>query len=184
MLTLLSGTNRPGSSTRKVVRHLEGVYQALGRPHTVLDLLELPADAFTSASYAQKPAGVQPFVDKLLAATGLVVVTPEYNGGMPGALKYFIDLLPFPQSLQNRPVCFVGLGAGEWGALRPVEQLQAIFGYRYAFIYPERVFIRHCTKVIDGDGKLTDEDLVKRLRSQAEGFAQFVDALKGATAKA
>lgn len=183
MLTLLSGTNRPGSTTRKVVRHLEGVYQQLGIPFTLIDLLDLPADAFTSASYAQKPAGVLPFVDKILAATGLVVVTPEYNGGIPGNLKFFIDLLPFPQSLQQRPVCFVGLGAGEWGALRPVEQLQAIFGYRNAFIYPERVFIRHCHKVIDADGKVTDADIAKRLQAQAEGFVKFVDALKGVAAK-
>ena len=117
MLTILSGTNRPGSSTRKVARHLEGVYKELGRPFALIDLQELPADAFTSASYAQKPAGMQPFIDKILAATAILVVTPEYNGGMPGALKYFIDLMPFPQSLQNRPVCFVGLGAGlHWGA--------------------------------------------------------------------
>jgi NAD(P)H-dependent FMN reductase len=184
MLTILSGTNRPGSSTRKVVRHLEGIYREIGRPFTVLDLLDLPADAFTSASYAHKPAGVQPFIDAVLAATGLVVVTPEYNGGMPGALKYFIDLLPFPQSLQNRPVCFVGLGAGEWGALRPVEQLQAIFGYRYAFIYPERVFIRHCLKVLDAEGRLTDEDIARRLKQQAEGFVRFVDAVQGLTPRA
>ena len=156
----------------------------MGRPFALLDLHDLPADAFTSASYAQKPAGVQPFIDKMLAATALVVVTPEYNGGVPGALKYFIDLLPFPQSLQNRPVCFVGLGAGEWGALRPVEQLQAIFGYRYAHLYAERVFIRHCMKVIDAEGRITDEDIVKRLRAQAEGFLRFADALQGVTTKA
>jgi NAD(P)H-dependent FMN reductase len=183
MLTILSGTNRPGSSTRKLVRYLEGVYRDLGQPISVIDLVDLPVDAFTPAAYAQKPASVQPFIDKVLTANGLIVVTPEYNGGMPGALKYFIDLLPFPQSLQNRPVCFIGLGAGEWGALRPVEQLQGVFGYRYAFIYPERVFIRHCTRVIDAEGKITDEDLVKRLRAQAEGFIKFVASLKGVTVK-
>lgn len=178
MLTLLSGTNRPGSSTRKVVRHLENVYSELGRHFTLVDLLELPSNVFLPESYAQKPRGLQPLVEKILQATGLVVVTPEYNGGIPGVLKYFIDLLPFPASLQYRPVCFVGLGAGEWGALRPVEQLQAIFGYRNAFLFPERVFIRHCTRVIDADGAITDEDLVRRLKSQAEGFLRFMDALQ------
>lgn len=176
MLTILSGTNRPGSSTRKVVRHLEGVYQGLARPFAVVDLLELPPDAFTSASYAQKPAALQSFVDRMLASTALVVVTPEYNGGFPGALKYFIDLLPFPASLQGRPTAFVGVAAGEWGALRPVEQLQALFGYRNAYVYPERVFIRQCTRVLDADGNITDADIVKRLAAQAEKFLEFADA--------
>src|SRR5262249_24621153 len=168
-LTIISGTNRPGSNTRKVARHVEAIYAELGRPPAVIDLLELPPDAFTPASYANKPAGVQAFTDKVLNSTGLIVVTPEYNGGVPGALKYFIDLLPFPQSFQDRPVCFVGLGAGEWGALRPVEQLQMIFGYRNAFVYPGRVFIKHVNTVLDTDGKFTNEDIPKRLRAQAEG---------------
>ena len=177
-LTILSGTNRPGSNTRKVVRHLERVYAELGHPPAVIDLLELPADAFTPASYANKPAGVQAFTDKILAASGLVVVTPEYNGGMPGALKYFIDLLPFPQSFEHRPVCFVGLGAGEWGALRPVEQLQMIFGYRNAHVYPVRVFIKAVHTHLDSDGQLINEEIARRLRAQAEGFVRFVDAIQ------
>ena len=176
MLTILAGTNRPGSSTRKVVRHLEGVYRGLSRPFTVVDLLELPPDAFTSASYAQKPAALQPFIDKMVASTALLVVTPEYNGGFPGALKYFIDMLPFPASLQLRPTAFVGVAAGEWGALRSVEQLQMIFGYRNAYLYPERVFIRQCMKVLDAEGNITDPDIVKRLAAQAEGFLKFADA--------
>ena len=49
-------------------------------------------------------------------------------------------MLKFPESFEKRPVCFTGLGAGIWGALRPVEQLQAIFGYRNAYLFPERVF--------------------------------------------
>ena len=175
MLTILSGTNRPGSSTRKVVRHLEALYRSLARPFAVVDLLELPVDAFTSASYAQKPVALQPFIDRMVASTALLVVTPEYNGGFPGALKYFIDMLPFPASLQMRPTAFVGVAAGEWGALRPIEQLQAIFAYRNAYLYPERVFIRQCMKVIDADGNITDADIVKRLAAQAEGFLKFVD---------
>jgi chromate reductase, NAD(P)H dehydrogenase (quinone) len=177
-LTIISGTNRPGSNTRKVARHLEQIYAELGHPPAMIDLLELPADAFTPASYANKPAGVRAFTDKVLAASGLVVVTPEYNGSVPGALKYFIDLLPFPQSFEHRPVCFVGLGAGEWGALRPVEQLQMIFGYRNAHVYPGRVFIKAVHTVLDTDGKFVNEDIPKRLKAQAEGFIGFVNSIQ------
>lgn len=176
-ITVLSGTNRPGSNTRKVARHVEQLYAELGRPPAVIDLHELPADAFTPAAYATKPAGVLAMTDLVLASSGLVVVTPEYNGGMPGALKYFIDLLPFPKSFENRPVCFVGLGAGEWGALRPVEQLQMIFGYRNAYVFPQRVFLKQVHAMLDGEGRLTNEDAAKRLRAQAEGFVRFVDGL-------
>jgi NAD(P)H-dependent FMN reductase len=98
---------------------------------------------------------------------------------MPGVLKYFIDMLKFPESFEQRPVCFTGVAAGVWGALRPVEQLQAIFGYRNAYIYPERVFLPQINSLLDADGRLTDAALLKRLLSQAEGFAHFVERVKG-----
>lgn len=107
----------------------------------------------------------------------MVIVTPEYNGSFPGVLKYFIDMLPFPESFENWPVCFVGLAAGMWGALRSVEQLQMILGYRNAHVYPNKVFITGIGQVLK-DGELTDASLVERLSKQAVGFTEFVARLK------
>jgi NAD(P)H-dependent FMN reductase len=179
MLTLIVGTNRPGSHTRKVARNVEEIYSSLEVPLNVLDLAELPVEIFLPTAYTEKPTTFSGFADDVVSSSGLVVVTPEYNGGVPGVLKYFIDMLKFPESFEHRPVCFVGLGAGVWGALRPVEQLQAIFGYRNAFIYPERVFLPRVNNLIDSDGRITDADVVERLREQAIGFIDFVERLKG-----
>src|SRR5262245_43448115 len=174
MITLIVGTNRPGSQTRKVARHVEEIYQALRVPLHVLDLAQLPQEIFLPSSYAEKPKSFAPFADAILRSAGLHVVTPEYNGSVPGVMKYFIDMLKFPESFEQRPVCFTGLGAGIWGALRPVEQLQAIFGYRNAFVYPERVFMPKIYELLNEQGRLMDEELLGRLKSQAEGFVSFV----------
>lgn len=179
MIVIISGTNRPGSNTRKVTAHVEAVYQSLGVQHQLLDLAHLPAEIFSPSSYGEKPAAFKKFTDAILAADGLVVVTPEYNGGIPGVLKYFIDMLPFPESFEHRPVCFVGLSAGIWGALRPTEQLQAIFGYRNAFIFPERVFVPGVHNMLNEHGKFTNADIEKRLHGQAEGYVSFVEKLRG-----
>jgi hypothetical protein len=64
-----------------------------------------------------------------------------------------------------------------WGALRPVEQLQAIFGYRNAYIYPERVFMPRVNDLLDATGRLKDTELVDRLRDQQKGFIEFVRKL-------
>lgn len=176
-LTLISGTNRPGSNTRRVVDHLAGLYRRLGVNPTVLDLHQLPLEVFSPAAYAEKPASFAPFADAVLSSDGLHVVTPEYNGGAPGALKYFIDLLPFPESFEQRPVAFTGLSAGMWGALRPVEQLQVIFGYRNAYLYPQRVFLAGIGEHISADGHITNAEWTERLQQQAAGFSAFVRAL-------
>ena len=179
MLTLIVGTNRPGSNSRKVARHVEETYAALSVPLKVLDLANLPAEIFSPSSYAEKPASFAPFSQGVLQAEGLIVVSPEYNGSVPGVLKYFIDMLKFPESFEQRPVCFVGVAAGMWGALRPVEQLQMIFGYRNAHVFPERVFIPKVFEVLDAGGRIKDAELLERLRAQQKGFVEFVRKLKG-----
>ncbi|MEX1119214.1 MAG: NAD(P)H-dependent oxidoreductase [Terrimicrobiaceae bacterium] len=179
-IVIISGTNRPGSNTRKITGLLKGFYGAAGATPEILDLANLPAEIFLPTSYAEKPASFGAFSDQVLAADGLHVVTPEYNGSLPGVLKYFIDMLPFPESFEGRPVAFTGLAAGQWGALRPVEQLQAIFGYRNAHIFPTRVFLPQVGGLLSEDGQITDGDIAKRLNAQAAGFATFVGKLKAA----
>lgn len=178
-IVILSGTNRPGSNTRKVAGHLDAIYRKLDVSVQLLDLHELPPESFTPASYENPPAGLLPFRQAILEAAGVHVVTPEYNGGMPGALKYFIDLLEFPESFEHRPVCFTGLAAGLWGALRPVEQLQSIFSYRNAFIFPERVFLPGISKLLDAQGNFTSAEMPERLAKQAASFVDFVEKLRG-----
>jgi chromate reductase len=179
MITLISGTNRPGSNTRKVTAVIEGIYRDLGVPTRVLDLHDLPPALFAPEAYASKPAAFEPFAQAVLDASGLVVVTPEYNGSFPGVLKLFIDHLKFPESFEARPVAFVGLSAGIWGAIRSVEQLQAIFGYRNAFVFPKRVFMPGIGNSINEQGEFTNADLTKRLQEQAAEYVTFVEQLRG-----
>ena len=181
MMTLLVGTNRPGSNTRRVCTHIEEIYEELKVPLKVLDLAFLPDEIFHRGSYAEKPPAFKPFAEGILDASGLVLVSPEYNGGMPGVLKYFIDMLKFPESFHHRPVCFVGVAAGMWGALRPIEQLQAIFGYRNAFIFPERVFLPKINDLLNDAGRIKDPEILARLHAQAAGFTEFVEKLRGVT---
>jgi chromate reductase, NAD(P)H dehydrogenase (quinone) len=178
MITIVVGTNRPESNSKKVAAVVEKLYVDQGTPVRLLDLADLPLELFAPSSYAVKPAAFQKMADDVVASSGLVIVTPEYNGSMPGVLKYFIDMLKFPESFERKPVCFIGLAAGMWGALRSVEQLQQIFGYRNAYLYPERVFLPGIQKLLAVDGKFLDAGIVERLTTQARGFTDFVSKLK------
>ena len=141
MINIVVGTNREGSLSLVASQEISAIYTDLGIDNQLLLLSDLPNETFSPQAYADKPQCVVDMTNEILKSSGLVVVTPEYNGSMPGALKLFIDLLPFPESFEGRPVSFVGLSAGQFGALRPVEHLQQIFGHRNAYIFPERVFI-------------------------------------------
>ena len=179
MILVISGTNRDGSRSLQVANNcVEALCSHASSPHVeLISLCDLPDTIYNSSVYSNKPAELQPFIDKVLSSQGILVVAPEYNGSIPGALKYFIDLLPFPEAFEDRPVAFVGIASGQWAGLRTVEHLQHVFGYRNAYIYPRRVFIPSIHAKLDDDGSFTEDELSERISKQAHGFVDFCEKL-------
>ena len=173
MILILAGTNRPNSNTLKIATALHAHYAAAGAEAELYSLTDMPAEIFAPASYAQKPEAWLAVQRRVLDAEGLHVVTPEYNGSFSGVLKYFIDMLKFPESFEHKPVAFTGVANGVWGGLRAVEQLQLVFGYRNAHVYPDRVFIPALHTRLNDEGHLTDAAIDGRLAKQAAGFAKY-----------
>lgn len=176
ILTVLSGTNRPGSYTRKVAGYVESQLKeilATSDQIKMLDLQNLPSEIFSNTSYREKPASFEPFKEMMLKTDGIITVLPEYNGSFPGVLKYFIDMLPFPESLQRKPAAFVGVADGRFGALRAVEQMQQIWAYRNAYLFQERVFITHASENVLENGCPKDPHVMKLLNSEITGFVEF-----------
>jgi len=173
-ILIISGTNRAGSNALRISKIVLGHYQNAKIPAELLSLEELPREVFDHSAYMKKPPGMQVIQQRVLDAQGLHVISPEYNGSFPGVLKYFIDMLKFPESFDRKPVAFVGEAAGVWGGLRAVEQLQMIFGYRNAHSYPDRVFIPGVKDKFDAQGNFTDAGINERLKKQAVGFECFI----------
>jgi NAD(P)H-dependent FMN reductase len=178
MITVISGTNRPGSNTRKIAVLIREVLQGAGEEVTLLDLAELPAEIFAETSYASKPGSFKAFQDQILETDGVLTVVPEYNGSFPGVLKYFIDMLHFPESLYEMPAAFVGISSGRWGGVRAVEHLELVFQYRHAHLFGRRCFIPGIGRALDENGRLTDPDVAKSLKKTALDFARFCGALQ------
>ena len=177
MIVIISGTNREGSLSSVFSSALNEIYQEKGMDSKVLELSELPPETFSPSAYTEKPTKVLEFTNDILNASGLVIVVPEYNGSMPGALKLFIDLLPYPESFEGRPICYIGIASGQFGALRPVEHLQQVFGYRNAYNFPKRVFVPAVHNVANRENGITDSELEARLAGQADDFIQFCRSL-------
>ncbi len=177
MKHIISGTDRADSNSLKVSKYIQSLYRTLGEEVEIIDLRESRKELAQGPHYGKdQPLSLQAEIGKIAKSDGLIVVCPEYNGSMPGILKYYIDHLTFPDSFEYRPVCFVGLG-GMFGGVRPVEHLQQVFGYRNSFIYPQRVFLINVHKNMM-QGEPTEPAMRDLLRSQAEGFQKFVAALK------
>lgn len=177
MKHIVIGTDRQNSNSAKVAQIVQKIYHDLGETTEILDMKDFRANLHHLPAYGEAlPAQLKPFYEKITRSEGLIMIVPEYNGGIPGVLKYFIDYMKYPDDFEYRPVSFIGLG-GRFGGLRPVEHLQQVFGYRNAFIYPERIFMTNVFKIID-DGKVTDPVIADLMVKQAKGFQAYCRALK------
>ena len=178
-ILIIAGTNRPNSNAVRIARVLVKHYTELNVPHDLLDLHDLPREMFDPRSYASKPTSVQQLQQRVVGALGLHLVVPEYNGSFPGVLKYFIDMLKFPESFEAKPVAFVGEANGANGAMRAVEHLQQVFGYRNAHIFPERVFVAGVKEKVSPDGQIADPNIAERFARQARRFAEYAKHMHG-----
>lgn len=178
-LKIISGTDRPDSYALRISRYLKRRYGEMNDVVSeIIDLQDFPLGEVGGGLYGKDLPEIEKFNKPVLAADGLVLVCPEYNGGYPGILKLFIDYLPFPAALERKPVCFVGEANGAFGALRAVEQLQQVFGYRNAYIFPERVFIPRVKKNFDGEEGIKEPFQQELLESQIRNFVQYISDLK------
>jgi len=107
-------------------------------------------------------------------ADGLLLVTPEYNHGVPGILKNAIDWLSQPlrgSALDGKPTGIMGASTGQAGTARSQSQLRQAFVLTNtpAMLQPE-VLVGRAHEKFDSNGALTDE--VTR-RFVADFLAQF-----------
>ena len=155
---------------------MRGIYEKLGEKTEILDLKDIPFQNIVENPYSGSPPSLKPYLEKVAQAEGLIFICPEYNGGIPGLIKHFIDHWIYPDSFVYKPVCFIGLG-GKFGALNPIIQLQNIFLYRHSFVFPIRVFIQNVSEILKNKD-VQDENIKNLLIKQAKNFTIFIKALR------
>lgn len=177
-LQIISGTDRPNSNALRVSKYLQQEYRKEGVEAHILDLQDFPLENVAGGRYGEELPEVEEFVLRAVEADGLVMVCPEYNGGYPGILKLFIDYMPFPGGLARKPIAMVGEANGAFGAMRAVEQLQQVVGYRNAHLFPERVFIPRVNENFDPETGIKDTFQQELLQTQVAEFPGFVRDLQ------
>jgi chromate reductase len=107
------------------------------------------------------PASVARLRSSVGAADGLLLVTPEYNHGVPGVLKNAVDWLSQPlrgNVLEGKPVAIMGASTGLAGTARAQTQLRQSFVLTNTpvLLQPE-VLVGRAHEKFDAAGHLTDE---------------------------
>ncbi len=124
------------------------------------------------------PGGVE-FIRRIQMADGLVIATPEYNGGMPGTLKNAIDWAsrtdPIP--LEGKPVVLLGASPGGLGAVRGLAHCRVPLQTIGAYVYPDMFGLPRAHQAFDASGAFVDRHQQTRLQDLLHAYLAFVGKL-------
>ena len=169
----ICGSLREESHTRTAVRiALDGAGR-LGADTSLIDLrdYELPLcdGREDENTYSD---GVHRLRREVGTASGLILGTPEYHGGLSGVLKNAMDLMGFDE-FQGKMVGLVGVSGGALGASNALATLRTIGRALHAWVIPEQALVAEAWKQLDAEGKLKDPGLEKRLMEVGEQVARY-----------
>ena len=154
--------------------------QQLAPPSLRIDIEELDDIPMFNADLdgVGPPEGVARLRQAVQAADGLLLVTPEYNHGVPGVMKNAFDWLSQPlreSVLDGKPTALMGASTGLAGTARGQMQLRQAFVLTNtpAMLRPE-VLVGRAQEKFDGTGRLTDEGTRRFVAGFLEQFAAWI----------
>jgi NAD(P)H-dependent FMN reductase len=126
------------------------------------------------------PEVVARLKDRIAAADGLLLVTPEYNNSVPGVLKNAIDWLSRPPDdilrvFGGRPVGIIGASTSSFGTiLSQAAWLPVLRTLGMRPWFGGRLYVSNAAQMFDESGKLVDPVTRQRLQDYLADFVQFV----------
>ncbi len=171
-----AGSLRKESYNRSLLAAARALAPA-GMNIEIFDLAEVPLYN-GDVEAAEDPAGVKRFKEAIRAADGVLMVTPEYNHGVPGVMKNAIDWASRPPqtaALSGKPVAIMGASPGLTGTARGQSQLRQAFEFTNSYAMPQPEFLlSKASEKFDSDGQLTDEATRQFLEKFLIAFAAWV----------
>lgn len=125
------------------------------------------------------PDVVSALKDRIAAADGLLLATPEYNNSVPGVLKNAIDWLTRPPTdvarvFHGLPVALMGASTGPNGTLlAQAAWLAVLRPLRTVPWFGTRITVARAAKAFDDSGHLVDEAARAQLQEFVHGFVAF-----------
>jgi chromate reductase len=177
----IAGSLRKASYNRGALRAAQQLCPE-GAKIEVFELEGIPA--FNQDEERKPPQKVIDLKSRIRAGDAVLLVTPEYNYGVPGVLKNAIDWASRPygdNAWNGKPVAIMSAAMSMGGGVRAQYQLRQSFVFlnMEAVIQPE-VAIGNATERFDEQGNLKDETSKKLIAQLLKNLVDKVRILKPA----
>lgn len=173
-VTIISGSHRENSQSMKVAQFMKNTL--LEQPECEqVDILDL-ACRFADAPIplwdegiwrgeAQWQAVLEPISAALDESDAFVIISPEYHGQVPSALRNFF-LMWSKGEIAHKPAMLVGVSSGDGGATPIAELRMSSYKNNRICYIPEQIIIRNVESVLNNDESDNNADADRYFRDR------------------
>ncbi len=166
MYTIVSGTNRIGSTTLKVAKEYQLFLQNKGIDAHLLSLEGL--------DLLKRNDEIAKIEEEVIALSQKIVfIVPEYNGSYPGILKMLFDISSSHSIWWYKKALLTGVATGRGGNIRGMEHLAGVLNYLKITICPDLLPISLVHTLMDEDAKFIDAGTIKAINKQLDTFINW-----------
>ena len=174
-VAVIVGSLRKDSVTRKVARAIEALAPA-NLKFEEIPIGDLPL--YNQDDEADPPAAFVAFRDRIRAADAVLFATPEYNRGLPAALKNAVDVgsRPYGQSVwSGKPAAVVSVSPGAVGAFGANHQLRQSLVFLNMPTLQHEAYVGNAFSLFGENGELINEATGEFLRGLGKTFADWIE---------
>ena len=125
------------------------------------------------------PEAAATLKERVATSDGVLLVTPEYNNGIPGVFKNTIDWMSRPASeiprvFGGRPFALIGASPGGFGTILSQNHWLPVLKTLGVDLWAgSRLYVSRAGQAFDGNGMLVDDKVRAQLADFVRGFAVF-----------
>lgn len=171
-ILVISGSRRPENNTEKA---LAIALNELEKNGTGLEVVRVGEWSFPLPGDSKSADDGERLREKVLAADGLLIATPEYHGSISSTLKLIIDNLGFPSTLEDKTIAIMGVAMGP-SADNALGHLRHILTHIGGKVLPVESSVGSVHKKFDEKGACLEPEVEESIRAVARGL---LDHLSG-----
>ncbi|MEX1123848.1 MAG: NADPH-dependent FMN reductase [Patescibacteria group bacterium] len=173
-ILLICGSAQEPSLNEKYLEIIEkNIAQRDGFETKVVRMRNLGLPLFLGYE-TSRGAAVEKWRETVAWADGFVIASPEYDHALPAVLKNSFEHLD-GVGYRDKPVMLLGATTGRGGTLQAQHSLYPILRTYGAWLMPDELFIPRADKQIDGDGRVVEPALAKRIEELTGKFLYSVE---------
>ncbi len=172
----IGGSLRSNATSYKALEQAVARVKALGAEVEILDLRQMQLPFCDGGDDYSDYPDVEKLRNKVKEADGLILVTPEYHGGVSGVLKNALDLLSF-EHLSGKVTGLISVLGGQSNS-NALNSLRVIMRWVHAWVIPEQIAIGQAWQGFDEQDKLVDEKLSQRFDKFAQSLVDNTSKLR------